>query len=97
MAFVDMFVFHDKSNIHLFLLRCKHRGIYPPSIKALYQDVKDETINYIKKSTIICLYGVSLGETDKDWWQLLGDWLQNDKKHLLIVFWYVPKGKETKK
>ena len=66
-------------------------------IKALYQDVKDEAINYIKKSTIICLYGVSLGETDKDWWQLLGDWLQNDKKHLLIVFWYVPKGKETKK
>ena len=66
-------------------------------IKARYQDVKEKAISYIERSTIICLYGVSLGETDKDWWKLLGDWLQKDKKHLLIVFWYVPKGKDAKK
>ena len=66
-------------------------------IEAQYPDVKKKAISYIEKSTIICLYGVSLGETDNDWWQLLRDWLRKDKKHLLIIFWYVPKEKDVKK
>lgn len=34
-AFVDMFIFHNASQYTSFPLRCKHRGIYPPSIKNL--------------------------------------------------------------
>lgn len=66
-------------------------------IEAQYPDARDKAICYIEKSTIICLYGVSLGETDKDWWQLLGNWLKKDKKHRLIVFWYMQKEKDANK
>jgi len=51
------------------------------------KQAKIKSISDIKTSAIVCLYGVSLGETDKDWWNEIGLWLQN-KKHRLIIFWY---------
>ena len=44
----------------------------------------------IDESTIICLYGMSLGDTDKIWWEYLGLWLKNSAQTLLIIFDYAP-------
>lgn len=40
----------------------------------------------IDQSDIICIYGMSIGETDKIWWQKIGRWLVNDTKRRLIYF-----------
>ena len=53
-----------------------------------------DAIKQINKSQIICLYGLSVGETDKFWWETIGAWLrENDKQ--LIIFSHV-KGLENK-
>jgi hypothetical protein len=41
--------------------------------------------NYLNTSNIICLFGLSIGDTDKCWWQKIGELiLQNNRK--LIIF-----------
>ena len=40
----------------------------------------------VESSDIICVFGMSLGETDKTWWQLLGKWLLNKKSSHLVLF-----------
>lgn len=42
----------------------------------------------IDKSIYICVYGMSLGITDKEWWSYLGDWLMQSVDHRLILFMY---------
>ena len=39
----------------------------------------------IKGSRIICIYGMSIGETDQKWWKLIMQWLQMDRNNHLIV------------
>ena len=58
-------------------------------IQSKNPDEKEKALDYIDKSTIVCLYGVSLGETDNDWWTLLGDWLQKNENNRLVVLWYL--------
>ena len=41
----------------------------------------------INSSNIICLFGVSIGETDTRWWKHICEWLKNTN-HRLVVFWY---------
>lgn len=45
----------------------------------------------ISNSNLICVYGMSLGETDKKWWIALLHWLSNDLNHQLIIFNYDEK------
>ena len=46
----------------------------------------DATVSkVIKGSNIICIYGMSLGETDKTWWKQIGSWLYGSD-HRLILF-----------
>ena len=42
----------------------------------------------IMNSHIICVFGMSLGETDSDYWEMVAEWLAGDTKRRLIVFWY---------
>ena len=42
--------------------------------------------NLIKGSDYICIYGMSIGDTDKKWWEEIGEWLRNNNSHRLIVF-----------
>ena len=44
--------------------------------------------NIINQSTIICIYGMSLGSTDKKWWNLLLSWLQANSGRQLVLFNY---------
>lgn len=50
--------------------------------------VRTETI--IDNSNIICLFGVSIGETDARWWKKICKWLENSNKRL-VVFWHDDK------
>lgn len=47
--------------------------------------------NYIKTSRLFVLYGVSLGETDKMWWEMIGKRLQDQNARLI---WFVYEEQE---
>jgi hypothetical protein len=49
---------------------------------------EDGAKKLICQSKIICLFGVSIGETDKLWWKVIYDWLKNDKSNQLIIFYF---------
>lgn len=49
--------------------------------------VDAEARKEIDNSNIICLFGMSIGETDKKWWSYIGGWLR-DSGHRLIVYDY---------
>lgn len=53
----------------------------------------EEAKKIIVESGIICLYGVSLGDTDKMWWKYIGDWMKASSNRILIIFDYNPKYK----
>lgn len=40
----------------------------------------------IDGSSIICIFGMSLGATDKMWWQYIAKWLQKDETRRLVIF-----------
>lgn len=40
----------------------------------------------IDGSSIICIFGMSIGATDKMWWQYIAEWLQNDTNRRLVIF-----------
>ena len=44
--------------------------------------------NAIKQADIICVFGMSLGDSDLTWRKLLLDWLQSDKHHHLVMYDY---------
>ena len=48
----------------------------------------EEAKNYISASNVICIYGMSLGITDSNWFTSIMRWLRADKNHFLIIYWY---------
>jgi len=42
----------------------------------------------IKNNQIICVFGMSLGETDSDYWEMVTEWLAGSASRHLVVFWY---------
>lgn len=50
-----------------------------------------EVIDIINLSKIICIYGMSIGDTDKKWWSLIAKWLATSEKHALIILKYDKK------
>jgi len=52
-------------------------------LKTLYESNASDLIN---KSRIICIFGMSLGETDLTWWKQVSFWLQKDKGRQLLIF-----------
>lgn len=47
---------------------------------------KEKARTIIDNSSIICIFGMSIGATDQAWWQYIAKWLQNDKARRLIIF-----------
>lgn len=41
-------------------------------------------LNAITESTVICTFGASIGDSDKYWWEKVGDWLKNSVGVLVI-------------
>jgi hypothetical protein len=56
--------------------------------KANRTNYDKKAMNLISNSHIICIYGMALGETDKDWWKLILRWLNSDSNRQLVVFDY---------
>ncbi len=40
----------------------------------------------IQNADLICIFGSSIGETDKMWWELIGDTLLNKANSRIIIF-----------
>lgn len=59
-----------------------------------YESIKTtnhiECENLIKTAKVIVLYGVSLGDTDKSWWRIIGDNLIKRNNLALIQYLYAP-------
>lgn len=51
-------------------------------------------INLIDESSIICVFGLSMGKTDKIYWEKLISWLKASSEHNLIVYVVIDKGRK---
>ncbi|MEY8749422.1 AbiH family protein [Alkalicoccobacillus gibsonii] len=60
---------------------------------------KETATELIHKSNVMCIFGMSLGATDKMWWDLIGGRLLSDKSTQLVIFAYegVNRGTSTRK
>lgn len=47
----------------------------------------EKAMDVINKSHIICVFGMSIGNTDKMWWEALVEWLISNENNKLIIFW----------
>lgn len=52
------------------------------------ENYENDVIPLINSSHIICVYGMSLGDTDKKWWNLVSKWLSKDSNRALIIMKY---------
>lgn len=72
------------------------RYIIKPSINQfLRQGYDRDATNVINGSNIICVYGMSLGSTDRKWWDLLMQWLSKSGDRQLVLFVYDDKYSST--
>lgn len=53
--------------------------------------VKVKAQNILLRSGVICIFGMSLGETDKYWWNIIVNGLFNDNIQRIIIFNYEPE------
>lgn len=65
------------------------------AITGIGQYWKQNAISWIDSSNIICLFGLSLGETDGEWWEHINQWLIASEQNHLIIFWYNKAGKDS--
>lgn len=47
-----------------------------------------EAKNIISNSSIICIFGMSIGITDKTWWSNIFEWLKTEQNRHLVIFYY---------
>lgn len=47
-----------------------------------------EVIPLIRNSDIICIYGMSIGATDKKWWNIISHWLAGNYTRKLVILLY---------
>ena len=63
-------------------------------VKSVMNEIIGELViekvnDIIKSSKVICIFGHSLGETDKIWWNKIAEWLLTSTSNILILFAYV--------
>jgi len=42
----------------------------------------------ISQSSVVCIYGMSLGSSDAKWWRKLIQWLKTNSSRHVIIFWH---------
>ena len=47
----------------------------------------ESAIDMLSKSHIVCVFGMSIGNTDKMWWEEIIKWLDVNRDNKLVVFW----------
>ncbi len=73
--------FIDNKELMYYLIKQK-------SYEGMEQHCHTECECMIKTAKVIVLYGVSLGETDKYWWELIGKQLRTKKGVVIIYYFY---------
>ena len=68
--------------------RGKRNIVKPFLIDEFDQKRKNDCINYINSSDVICVYGLELGDSDLTWRKGLADWLLKDSNHHLVYYNY---------
>lgn len=51
------------------------------------QNKTENVVKIIQESHIICVFGMSIGNTDKIWWEEIIKWLVSDSDNKLIIYW----------
>ncbi len=51
----------------------------------------DQTTSLINSAQLICIYGLSFGDTDKTWWRTVCSTLKSRGGVFVIIFWHVEK------
>ena len=59
--------------------------VKPNSNYASKSTVETKCSNYIKNADLICIFGSSLGDTDKIWWELIGNQLKRGIRLIIFV------------
>lgn len=55
--------------------------------KSIGQRKTEKAIDIINNSHIACVFGMSIGNTDKMWWEALVEWLVLNENNKLVIFW----------
>lgn len=65
------------------------RAFIKPTFNRQFDEARlEQAIMWIEDSTIICVYGLSLGESDLTWRDMLVQWLLKDDDHHLFLYDY---------
>lgn len=43
--------------------------------------------NIIKEANLICIFGMSIGDTDKYWWEQIGKSLKEESHYVILFYW----------
>lgn len=62
--------------------------IKPKGVEATGQLWHTQAESIINSSRIICILGMSLGDSDSRWWQLIMNWIISNMNNHLIIFWH---------
>ncbi len=66
-------------------------GLIKPNLNSeIGQNKIQKAKAIIDNSSIICVYGMSIGITDNMWWEYIGEWLAKSTLHVLIIYNYEP-------
>lgn len=66
--------------------------VVKPMTNQMHRNLFDsQSLEIIQKSDVICVYGMSLGATDKKWWVHILKWLNSNAAHQFVVFDYDEK------
>ena len=67
-----------------------------PRINTMHRTRQDADASaLISQSDIICIYGMALGATDKNWWKKILSWLNSGADHHLVIFDFDPNFSTT--
>ncbi len=56
------------------------------AVQHQWPDRREKAGNMIAESQIVCIFGMSIGETDRSWWEHICRWMQEDDSRRLIIF-----------
>lgn len=65
------------------------------SIRVAGETWRDDTNALINNSSIICIFGASLGASDSDYWKNIATWLNGGANRRLVIFWFDSNIKKT--
>jgi hypothetical protein len=49
-------------------------------------NIRETALSAIDASSVICAFGVSIGDTDKYWWKKIGEWLDCHASGIFVIF-----------